>query len=155
MVVSSAGPDFKPEVKGPLSLKVLIADDEAGVVAEIAQGLRRRGFDVLVATSGDEAWTLLAEHDDIGAVVCDIRMPGLDGQALAQRIVAATTAACRVEVILISGHGTMVDEAIARDAGVFAFLRKPFLGSELRAALNQALSRAHAWRQGGGNAVNA
>ena len=138
-----------------LDLKVLIVDDESAVVEELALGLRRRAFNVLTATSGAEAWAMLEAYDDIGVAVCDIRMPGLDGHMLVQKIGEANAVARGTEVILISGHATSHDEAIARVAGVFAFLRKPFLGSELRAALRQALASALARRQAGGKAVNA
>jgi CheY-like chemotaxis protein len=135
-----------------LDLKVLIVDDEVAVVEELAFGLRRRAFNVVTATSGDDAWAMLERADDIGVAVCDIRMPGLDGHALVQRIGAAGRS---TEIVLISGHATSEDEAIARQAGVSAFLRKPFLGSELRAAVRQALASSLARRQGDGKAVNA
>ena len=138
-----------------LDLQILIVDDEAEVVEELAYGLRRRAFQVLTATSGAEAWALLEARDDIGVAVCDIWMPGLDGHALARCIAARNAAGHATQVILISGHATSADEAVAREAGVFAFLRKPFLGSELRAAARQALALSLARRQAEGNAVNA
>ena len=111
-----------------MALQVLIVDDEAGVVEELAHGLRRRGYRVLAA---------------------------MDGHALAARIATRRDTQQDTRVILISGHGTSRDEAIARESGVVAFLRKPFLTSELRAALGPALALAYASRQASGNAVKA
>ncbi len=161
-MVSSAPPgQYKPAemqiatLPALRDLKVLIVDDEAEVVEELALGLRRRAFNVITATAGAEAWAILATTDDVGVVVCDIRMPGLDGHALVQRIDGLNKAGRGIEVVLISGHATAEDEANAREAGVFAFLRKPFLGAEMRSALRQALARSLARRQGDGNAVKA
>ena len=136
-------------------LQILIVDDEIEVVEELAHGLRHRAFNVLTATSGADALAVLDRRGDIGVAVCDIRMPGLDGYTLARRIATLNEAGLGTEVILISGHGKHEDEAIARALGVFSFLRKPFLGSELRADLRRALVRAMARRQEPGNAVNA
>jgi len=121
---------------------VLIVDDEVAVVEELAHGLRLRGYRVLTATTGIEAWNLLTTRADIGVAVCDIRMPGMDGHALTQAIATRNRGGHRTQVIIISGHGTSHDEAIAGAAGAVAFLNKPFLGSELRAALAVALARA-------------
>ena len=138
-----------------MALQVLIVDDEAGVVEELAHGLRRRGYRVLAAKSGAEAWAILESRRDIGVAICDIRMSGMDGHALAARIATRRDTQQDTRVILISGHGTSRDEAIARESGVVAFLRKPFLTSELRAALGPALALAYASRQASGNAVKA
>jgi CheY-like chemotaxis protein len=139
----------------PPDLQVLIVDDEIAVVEEFAAGLRRRAYNVLTATSGAEALALLAARRDIGVAVCDIRMPALDGHSFAERVAALNETGAVTEVILISGHGTYEDEALARRHGVFAFLTKPFLGSELRAELSGALARSVARRQGSGKAENA
>jgi CheY-like chemotaxis protein len=155
MDTSSAEEGHDTPLSGLLDLQVLIADDEVDLVEELARGLRHRAFHVLTATSGAEAWAILQARKDIGVAVCDIRMPGMDGHALARCIAARNVEGPGTEIILISGHGSSQDEAIARQAGVFAFLRKPFLASELRVVLRRALARALARRQTAGKAVNA
>lgn len=136
-------------------LWVLIVDDEAHVVEELAFNLRRRAFGVLTATSGEAAWAVLRARDDIGVAICDLRMSGLDGLALARRVAGRGEQANATEVLLISGHGTSGDDEVAREAGAFGLLCKPFLGCELRAALTAAMSRALGRRQGAGNVVKA
>ena len=151
--VATPTPDIQPPV--PAHWQVLIVDDEPGVVEELAHGLRLRGYRVLTATSGVEAWNLLTTRTDIGVAVCDIRMPGMDGHALTQAIATRNRDGHRTQIIMISGHGTSRDEAIATEAGAVAFLNKPFRASELRTALGIALLRADGDDHASGNAVNA
>ncbi len=155
MTLFAALPTAESPPPVPVHWQVLIVDDEAAVVEELAHGLRLRGYRILTATSGAEAWNLLTTRTDIGVAVCDIRMPGMDGHALTQAIAMRNCDGHRTQVIMTSGHGTSHDEAIATEAGAVAFLNKPFRASELRTALGIALQRAGGDDQTSGNAVNA
>jgi two-component system NtrC family response regulator/two-component system response regulator AtoC len=127
-------------------LAVLIVDDEADIVTQLATGLKALGYRTLTAGSAAQALALLDGRGDIGVVLTDIRMPGGDGLGLARRIAAAQPDLAAVEVVLISGHGTIEDAAAAMRAEVVDFLHKPFRLREAGDAVGRALARAAARR---------
>jgi len=136
--------DAAPEA----GLGVLVVDDEPMVREQIALALRRRGHAVCIAASVAEATAMVAEQDDIGVVVTDIRMPEEDGLSLARRLAGAPEAQ-RPEVVLVTGHATIEDAASAVRIGVSDFLRKPLRAMELAAAVGAAMERARARRAAG------
>jgi len=103
-----------------LKIKVLLIDDEAQFRATTEKILMRRGFETILAESGEAGLDKLAAKPDV--VILDIKMPGMDGlDALA----AIRKAAPKLPVIMLTGHGS---EALAQDAlkkGAYDFLAKP------------------------------
>src|SRR3954471_344460 len=67
---------------------ILLVDDEHAVRTVIAVMLRRAGYDVILAGSGEEALTLFDAHPEIRILVSDIAMPDMQGPELAQRLIA-------------------------------------------------------------------
>jgi CheY-like chemotaxis protein len=111
---------------------VLVADDEEIVRRMTARILHDAGFRVLEARDGAEAVTLLATlGSNVLLVVSDIRMPGMTGEELAEKMAVQWPA---IPILLISGQG--VPSADFR--GVF--LPKPFLPDTLVAAVRALLS---------------
>jgi FixJ family two-component response regulator len=133
------------ESSSPLS--VLVVDDEPSVVRQLVDGLTISGFQVSGAESAVTALDRLTHDPDIGVVVSDIRMPGLDGLALAKRIACERDEQRATEVIIITGHATVEDAAHAVRSRVSDFLRKPFRLMEASKAVATALDRAAARRQ--------
>jgi two-component system cell cycle sensor histidine kinase/response regulator CckA len=109
--------------------KVLVVDDEPGVRRAVATLVRAAGHDVAECDSGAAAVDLFARGPaPFDAVVCDVRMPGLDGFATAERIRALHP---RVRIVLMSGFHDPGHPVAAVDA----FLHKPFGGEALATAL--------------------
>ncbi len=124
---------------------ILVVDDEEEVALEIADGLRSDGHSVDVVTSARAALDRLeVAPGHFGVVVTDIRMPGMDGIALARDILAMTDERCRPEVILVTGHGVPREIAQSLPADRVFVVRKPFRWHELVEPLDQALARASA-----------
>jgi DNA-binding response OmpR family regulator len=102
--------------------KVLVVDDEPDLLALLAEILRPVGYEVLVATNGDDAvMTAFVERPDV--IVLDIRMPGVDGVEALRRIHALDPA---IPIVMLSASS---DEQIARDTlliGASNYLPKPF-----------------------------
>ena len=116
--------------------KVLFVDDEPNLLAGMQLNLRR-DYDVLVAPSGDEALTILAATPDLAVLVCDMRMPRMNGAAVLAR---ARESAPSVTRILLTGQADMTSAISAiNDGQIFRFLTKPcdrdVLISALRAAV--------------------
>ncbi len=113
-----------------MKLNVLLVDDEAEFVDAFAERLRLRGFNPLVANSGEQALRMVDE-EQVRIMVLDLKMPGIDGLEVLRRVKKKYP---ETQVIVLSGHGSMQDEEAARNLGAFEYLRKPAdIGSVLEA----------------------
>jgi two-component system response regulator FlrC len=118
--------------------RILVADDEEGVRSFLAEALERDGHTVLTAADGVQAAQLL-DKEGVDLVLTDLKMPGLDGMALLQKIRAEQP---EVEVVMLTAHGSIENAVAAMKAGAFDYLEKP-VGSpaELRLVAARALER--------------
>lgn len=120
-----------------LGVRVVIAEDEAIVRLDLREILEEEGYEVVGETGrGDEAVKLVGELSPDLAIL-DIKMPGQDGLAAAREITAEHRAA--VLILTAFSQRNLIEEA--RDAGVLAYLIKPFQRSELVPAIEVALAR--------------
>jgi response regulator NasT len=119
---------------------VVIAEDEAIIRLDLREILESAGFEVVGETArGDEAVSLVAEHRP-DLVILDIKMPGLDGIEAARAISAAQSVA--IMVLTAFSQRDLIEEA--RDAGVHAYLVKPFRREQILPAIDRVLAT---WRQ--------
>jgi len=114
---------------------VLVADDESGVRESVGRVLRHEGFRVIPAEDGDAALAALREGG-VDLLLADLRMPGLDGLELLR---AAKLLTPEVEIVVLSGHGTVEEAVAAMKEGAYDFLTKPFERAQLVHAVRQAL----------------
>lgn len=120
-----------------VAVRVVIAEDEAIVRLDLKEILEENGYEVVADTGrGDEAVALVREHRP-DLTILDIKMPGLDGLSAAREITDERLAA--VLVLTAFSQRNLVEQA--RDAGVLAYLVKPFQASELIPAIEVALGR--------------
>ncbi len=120
-----------------MGTKVVIAEDEALIRLDIKEMLEEEGYEVVGETGrGDEAVQLVREHSADLAIL-DIRMPGLDGLSAARQITEAGETA--VVILTAFSQRNLIEEA--RDAGVLAYLAKPFRKDELVSAIEVAMAR--------------
>jgi two-component system response regulator GlrR len=115
--------------------KILLVDDDRDLLKLITLRLTAAGYSVQTAESGAQALAQLAVARP-HLVVTDLRMEGMDGMALFDRIHAAMPT---LPVIILTAHGTIPDAVAATQRGVFGFLTKPFDGKDLLAQVEQAL----------------
>ena len=116
---------------------VLVIDDEKDFLMSIQKVLARRGMKVLCADSGRKGIDLLSDQA-VDVAVVDIRMPGLDGLEVMERI---RTVKPGLEVILLTGHATVRTAIEGLQRGAFAYLLKPQDIDELVSKINQAASK--------------
>ncbi len=117
--------------------RVLLIDDEEEMRRSSAQALEL--FDLTVETfSSAEAVLELIGYSFDGVVVSDIRMPGMDGMTLLQRIREVDA---EVPVILVTGHADVQLAVSAMRAGVYDFIEKPFTAQHLAAVIRRAMDR--------------
>lgn len=120
-----------------MGVRVVIAEDEAIVRLDLKETLEEEGYEVVGESGrGDEAVRLVRELNPDLAIL-DIKMPGLDGLSAAREITGEQRAA--VLILTAFSQRNLIEEA--RDAGVLAYLVKPFQRSELIPAIEVALGR--------------
>ncbi|HWI82680.1 response regulator [Ramlibacter sp.] len=118
--------------------KVLVVDDDPVVGESFNRVLSRKGYAVITAGSGDEALAKLqAEKYDL--VFTDLRMPGMDGLEVAERVKAQQP---WMPVVIVTGYGSQPTEARARELGVAEFLNKPLSPEMIEDSAAKALARA-------------
>lgn len=116
--------------------RILVVDDDPDLLDLLAMRLSSAGYAVALAASGVDALALFrAERPRV--VVTDLRMDGMDGHALFERLHAEAPS---VPVIILTAHGTIPDAVAATQRGVFSFLTKPFDGRELLARVADAIA---------------
>jgi two-component system, response regulator PdtaR len=121
----------------PPALRVVIAEDEAIIRLDLSEMLAEEGYVVVGETGrGDEVFALV-ERTKPDVVMMDVQMPGLDGISAASLIAEQRLAA--VVVLTAFSQRELIQRA--RDAGVMAYLVKPFQQAELVAAIEVAVSR--------------
>lgn len=121
-----------------MTRRVVIAEDEAIIRLDLKEILQDEGYDVVGETGrGDEAVSLVREHRP-DLVILDIKMPGADGLEAA-RAIQEMQLKVAVLVLTAFSQRDLIDEA--RDAGVIAYLVKPFQRIELIPAIDQAVAR--------------
>jgi CheY-like chemotaxis protein/CBS domain-containing protein len=101
-------------------IKVLMVDDEEKFRSTTKKILQRKGFDTVLAASGEEAIGKLDEHPDV--VILDIKMPGMDGHQALEEIKKRSP---NIPVIMLTGHGALPSAKEALDKGAFDYLAKP------------------------------
>lgn len=121
-----------------MARRVVIAEDEAIIRLDLKEILQGEGYEVVGETGrGDEVVDLVREHRP-DLVILDIKMPGIDGIEAARRI-AADEHQVPVLVLTAFSQRNLIEDA--RDAGVAAYLVKPFQRGELVPAIDVAMAR--------------
>src|SRR5512147_1923934 len=117
--------------------RVLVIDDDAGIRDSLRMTLEYEGYEMLGAANGQEG-LLLAEREAPDLVLLDVKMPGMDGIEVLERLrgMSETT-----PVIVISGHGTISTAVEATKKGAFDFIEKPFASERVLQSLSIALDQ--------------
>lgn len=115
--------------------KILVVDDDPVVGKSFDRVLSAKGYAVITARDGEEALKKLAE-ENYDAVFTDIKMPGLSGIDVAERIKAKRP---WLPVVIVTGYGTADNEARAKAAGVSEFLHKPLSPEMIEGSAEKAL----------------
>ncbi len=115
---------------------ILVVEDEQAIADLVRAYLRRDGFDVVWARSGEEALEELARHP-VRLVVLDIGLPGIDGFEVCRRLRARTG----VPILILSARDEEIDRVAGLEAGADDYVTKPFSPRELVARVKAILRR--------------
>ena len=123
------------ETSAKKAVRILVAEDEALIRMDLVEMLQEAGYEVIAqATNGEEAIALALEHQPDLAIL-DVKMPVLDGISAAEKIIATAP----VLMLTAFSQRELIDRA--RDAGVMAYVVKPFTIGDLVPAIEIAVSR--------------
>jgi response regulator NasT len=117
--------------------RVLVAEDEAIIRLDLSEMLREAGYDVVGQAGDGEQAVELARSLRPDIVIMDVKMPVMDGLSAAEAIGAERLA----PVVMLTAFSQTELVERARDAGVMAYVVKPFTASDVTPALDIALSR--------------
>jgi response regulator NasT len=118
-----------------MSVRILVAEDEAIIRMDLIEMLQAAGYEVVAAaTNGQEAIDLAGEHQPDLAIL-DVKMPVLDGITAAAKIIEIAP------VLMLTAFSQRELVERARDAGVMAYVVKPFTIGDLMPAIEIAISR--------------
>lgn len=119
------------------AMRVLIAEDEALIRLDLREMLEEEGFDVVGEAADGEQAVDLATKLTPDLVICDVKMPKMDGIQAAAQITEARIA----PVVMLTAFSQRDLIERARDAGAMAYLVKPFQKRDLLPAIEMATSR--------------
>lgn len=115
---------------------ILIVDDEEPQREALGGYLKKRGFHVLKAGSGEEALELVGQGIDIAIV--DLKLPGMDGLELLNRLKRLDP---KIEVLVVTAYGSIETAVVAMKSGAFHYLTKPIDLEELNLLIDRAFEK--------------
>ncbi|HEX7153233.1 MAG TPA: sigma-54 dependent transcriptional regulator [Thermoanaerobaculia bacterium] len=119
-------------------MRILIVDDEEVLRDVLHAVLHREGFDVVLASSGEEALHVLEQQDEIDLVVLDVMLPGISGIDTLRAIRISNPA---LPVIVITAFSSIDGAIDAMKHGAFHYIPKPFKNEEVVLTVNKALEQ--------------
>ena len=120
-----------------MNARILVVDDEAEIRRSVRMILEYEGHDVQEASSGPEALALV-QRDAPDLVFLDIKMPGMDGLEVLQKMREVNE---MLPVVIISGHATVSTAVEATKLGAFDFIEKPLSSERVLVTIRNALDQ--------------
>src|SRR5229473_2733806 len=117
--------------------RILVIDDEVAIRDSLRMTLEYEGYDFIGAATGQEG-LVLAEREAPDLVLLDVKMPGMDGLEVLERLRAMNDS---LPVVVVSGHGTISTAVEATKKGAFDFIEKPFASDRVLVSLRNALDQ--------------
>jgi DNA-binding NtrC family response regulator len=115
---------------------ILIVDDARSTLRALDAILKREGYTVLTALSGPEGLAHI-EHHEVDLVLCDVKMPKMDGLTVLRQVKAQEAG---IAMVMMSGHGDITTAVAAMKEGAFDYLVKPFGEEEVLRVVQKALA---------------
>lgn len=117
--------------------RILVIDDESAIRDSLKMTLEYEGYEFLGAATGQEGLALV-EREAPDLVLLDVKMPGMDGLEVLERLRSMNDA---LPVVVVSGHGTISTAVEATKKGAFDFIEKPFASERILVILRNALAQ--------------
>jgi DNA-binding NtrC family response regulator len=124
--------------------RVLIIDDEASIRSILSTLLKKNGYQVQAADSGESGLDVYA-HFKPSVILLDLKMPGIDGMEVMETLDRRLNADCKT--IIMTAHGEVRSAVEAMKKGAFDYLQKPFDNDELLAIISRAVEMVNLKRR--------
>lgn len=121
---------------------ILVVDDFASIRDFVCETLQRKGYQTLGAANGNEAYKVLTETEDVNLVLTDYNMPDCTGYELLKKIKDNPTVS-KVPVIFLTTESNPDKMRSAKEAGLTAWIKKPYRSETFFAQIENALSNGH------------
>ena len=119
--------------------KVLVLEDESSIRSFIVINLRRAGYEVVEAETGEEALEKLQQQPDVKVALLDIMLPGIDGFEVCRRIRATNS---MIGIIMLTARSQEMDKVTGLMTGADDYVTKPFSPAELTARVDALMRRS-------------
>jgi two-component system response regulator MprA len=120
-------------------MRILVVDDERAVRESLRRALELEGYEIELATDGEEALYRLQSEVQPDAAIVDVLMPGVDGLEVTRRL---RRSGSRLPVLMLTARDAVDNRVEGLDAGADDYVTKPFALEELLARLRALLRRA-------------
>ncbi len=117
-----------------MSLKILVVDDEEDILWGLSEELSRHGWEVITASNGTEALSVLESTPDLDFLITDVRMPDISGIDL---LLKAKEINPQIKAIVMTAHGTETLKSEAIQRGAISYLEKPFDFDQLLSVIQE------------------
>lgn len=118
--------------------KILVLEDEEDIRAFVVINLRRAGYEILEAGTGEEALEIFSQHDDIDIAVLDVMLPGIDGMEVCKQIREKDK---RIGIMMLTAKSQELDRISGLSIGADDYMSKPFSPLELVARVDAIARR--------------
>ena len=118
--------------------KVLILEDEISIRSFVVINLKRAGYEVVEAGTGEQALELLKTNQDVGVAILDIMLPGIDGFEVCRSIRATDK---KIGIIMLTARSQEMDKITGLMTGADDYMTKPFSPAELTARIDALYRR--------------
>ena len=119
-------------------MRILLIEDEAGLVRTLKDLLARRGYTVEAKTTGEEGLATAVDQE-FDLILLDVMLPGIDGFEVCRRI---RRAKIRIPILMLTARGQISDKVLGFEGGADDYVTKPFDPDELLARIGALLRRA-------------
>ncbi|MGO2007641.1 response regulator transcription factor [Vreelandella alkaliphila] len=136
--VHQQGPVMTSSVERQSTATIAVVDDDQALRESLVWLLESVGLTARAFHDGEQF--LASQHDKLGALLLDVRMPGMSGLQVQQQLVDQ---GATLPVIMMTGHGDVPMAVAALKNGAFDFIEKPFNHQQLIDSVQQALGSAH------------
>ncbi|NIM20611.1 MAG: response regulator [Candidatus Latescibacteria bacterium] len=116
---------------------ILVVDDEKGIRDTLEKSLKKENYNVLLAKDGHEGLDII-NHDSVDVVLTDLKMPSLDGITFLKAVKQIDP---DIEVVVMTGYGTIDSAVESLKAGAYDFIQKPFKKITIMRAVRKAVEK--------------
>jgi two-component system response regulator MprA len=119
-------------------MRILVVDDERAVRESLRRALQLEGYEIELASDGQEALEQLHSETHVDALILDVLMPGIDGLEVCRRL---RRTGSRLPVLMLTARDAVENRVAGLDAGADDYVTKPFALEELLARVRALLRR--------------